>query len=298
MRKSALGLIFSSLVAWPALAQDVTVINDAAKFPEGPEVIDGKLYYVEYGGNTIQIWDGSANSVFWQQDGCGPSALLRMGDGSFFVTCYDSGSMAHVGADGATLANLDKDTDGNALLGPNDITSDGKGGAYFTASGPWESGPIVGKVYHLATDGTIKMLADDLHYANGITLSADGSRLLVNESEAARVISFAVGADGSLSDRRLFVRIADLGITHEWGPYPDGIKRDAKGNYWIGHYSAGQIVVVDPTGTLIGTVEVPSPASPNLAFSADGKTVYVMAVDDTSNAPYLGKVYALTNPWP
>ena len=80
--------------------------------------------------------------------------------------------------------------------------------------------------------------------------------------------------------------------------YPDGIKRDAKGNFWIGHYSAGQLVVVDPEGKLLGTLEVPSAAAPNLAFSADGSTVYVMAVDDTANAPYLGKVYAVVNPWP
>ena len=200
--------------------------------------------------------------------------------------------------DGQTLANYDKDMAGGALLGPNDITTDGEGGAWFTASGPWESTPIVGKVFHINAEGVIVEAANDLHYANGITLSADGKRLLVNESEAARVISFEVEPFGTLGDRRLFVRLADLGIAHEWGPYPDGIKRDAKGNYWIGHYSAGQIAVVDPEGKLLGTLDVPSPAAPNLAFSADGKTVYVMAVDDTANAPYLGKVYAVANPWP
>jgi hypothetical protein len=43
-------------------------------------------------------------------------------------------------------------------------------------------------------------------------------------------------------------------------------------------------------------LEVPSRAAPNLAFSPDGTTVYVMAVDDQQNPPYKGKVYAIANP--
>lgn len=298
MRALGLGAVLLLALAGTAAANGVQVLTEGARFPEGPEVIDGRLYYVEYGGHTIMTWEPAGTRQFWSQEGCGPSALLQLAGGDFLVTCYDSGSIARVSRDGQTLANYDKDSAGGALQGPNDLAPDGKGGAWFTASGPWESGPIVGRVFHIAADGTIVEAADDLHYANGLTLAADGSRLLVNESEAARVISFAVGADGTLSDRRLFVRLTDLGIQHEWGPYPDGIKRDAKGNYWIGHYSAGQLVVVDAEGKLLGTLEVPSAAAPNLTFSADGSTVYVMAVDDTANAPYLGKVYAVVNPWP
>jgi gluconolactonase len=298
MRRILLGTGLVLGLMGAARAADPQVLNDQARFPEGPEVIDGTLYYVEYGGHTIMTWDGKANATLWTQEGCGPSALLGLPGGDFLVTCYDSGTIARVSKDGQTLANYDKDMAGGALLGPNDITTDGEGGAWFTTSGPWESGPIVGKVFHINAEGVIVEAANDLHYANGITLSADGKRLLVNESEAARVISFEVEPYGTLGDRRLFARLADLGIAHEWGPYPDGIKRDAKGNYWVGHYSAGQIAVLDPEGKLLGTLDVPSAAAPNLAFSADGKTVYVMAVDDTANAPYLGKVYAVANPWP
>jgi hypothetical protein len=42
-------------------------------------------------------------------------------------------------------------------------------------------------------------------------------------------------------------------------------------------------------------IEVPSAAAPNLAFSKDGKMIYITAVDDTSAAPYKGKVYAVAN---
>jgi gluconolactonase len=213
--------------------------------------------------------------------------------GGWLVTCYDNGTLVQIDTAGETERVWDEASTGAALVGPNDATTDGRGGAYVTASGPWESGPIVGKVYHLTADGALTAVADDLHYANGIQLSADGKLLYVNESEAGRVITFAVQEDGSLADRRLFVRLTSLEEAAD--AYPDGIKLGPDGNLYIGQYSAGRILVVDKDGKLVRKIEVPSAAAPNLTFSADGKTVYVMAVDEKSAAPYKGKVYAVAN---
>jgi sugar lactone lactonase YvrE len=272
------------------LAAEIEVINDKAAFPEGPVVVDGKLYYTEYGGNTLLVWDNGKTTKLWEQAGCGPSAVIPLGD-DFAVTCYDGGAIARVSKEGKTVATYDKAGDGSPLVGPNDFSSDGKGGLYFTASGPWEAGPIVGKVFHLDADGTIREVANDLHYPNGIVLSKDGSRLFVNESEAARVISFAVGGDGALSDRRLFARLGVVDEASGIGAYPDGIKLGPDGNFYIGQYSKGRIVVVDGEGKFVKAIDVPSATAPNLAFSEDGESAFVTAVDDTANAPYWGKVY-------
>src|SRR6185295_9523431 len=148
---------------------------------------------------------GQENKVLWKQEGCGPSAVIPMGE-NFAVTCYDSGKLAVISKDGRDIASYDKDENGGALVGPNDGTPDGKGGVYFTASGPWEAGPIVGRVLHLSADGKLGEATNDLHYANGITFGPD-KRLYVNESEAGRVVSFAVDDKGQLSDRRMFVRL-------------------------------------------------------------------------------------------
>ena len=291
MRLPALALLclLSSGQTW---AGEAKVLNGEAAFPEGPLWADGKLYYAEYGGNRVSVWDGGSNSVLWAEDGCGPSAVLPFA-GGMLVTCYDNGTFVKITADGKTEQVWDRDSTGAPLVGPNDATPDGKGGAYLTASGPWESTPIVGKVYHLTADGTLTAVADDLHYANGIQLAADGKLLYVNEFEAGRVIVFAVGEDGSFADRRVFVRLSALGEPGD--AYPDGIKLGPDGNLYIGQYSAGRILVVTPEGELARTLEVPSPAAPNLTFSPDGRTVYVMAVDDKQNAPYKGKVYAIAN---
>jgi gluconolactonase len=283
-------LLLLSLLNLPAQAADSKVIDADAGFPEGPLMKDGTLYYAQYGAHKVNRWDGAASSVLWSKDGCGPSAVIAMGDG-FAVTCYDSGEMVRISATGETIDAQAKDSSGAALVGPNDGTPDGKGGIYFTTSGPWESAPIVGRVLHMAPDGTIHEVANDLHYANGVALAPDGQRLYVNESEAGRVISFKVEAEGTLTDRRLFVRLSALDEPPD--AYPDGIKFAPDGNLYIGLYSAGRIVVADKDGKLVRKIEVPSAAAPNLTFSADGKTIYVMSVDDTSAAPYKGKVYAV-----
>ncbi len=288
--KRIIALLAGAAMAASAQAAEIEVINDNAAFPEGPAFVDGKLLYVEYGGNTILSWDGAANAKLWEQPGCGPSAVAPFGD-DLAVTCYDNGSIVRVSKDGTTIATYEKAEDGSPLVGPNDLASDGRGGLYFTASGPWEAAPIVGKVYNLSADGTIREVADDLHYANGLALSGDGGRLMVNESEAGRVISFAVGEDGGLSDRRLCVRVGVVDEASGIGAYPDGIKLGPDGNFHIGQYSTGRIVVVDAEGKLVRVIEVPSPTAPNLAFDPDGKSIYVMSVDDTENAPYRGKVY-------
>jgi gluconolactonase len=281
-----------TLSAGTCFAAEPVVINGDASFPEGPVMSDGKLLYVEYGAHKVDQWDGKSNTVLWQQDGCGPSAIVPLGDG-FAITCYDSGRMVQISKQGKTVAAFDKDDAGQPLVGPNDGTPDGKGGIYFTVSGPWEPGPIVGRVLHMSADGKIHEVANDLHYANGVALAPDGKRLFVNESEAGRIVSFKVEPDGSLSDRRLFVRLYQSGEAAD--AYPDGIKFGPGGHLYVGEYSAARILELDADGKTLKVFTVPSAASPNFTFSPDGKTIYVMAVDDKSAAPYKGKVYAIPN---
>lgn len=266
-----------------------------ARFPEGPLWHRGLLYYVEYGGHTVMTWDGEAAVQLWRQEGCGPSAVVPTGRGELLVACYDANSVVRISPAGETLGAYTQSANGRPFVGPNDFTRDGRGGIYFTASGPWESAGIVGKIFYRAPDGAIRLVADDLHYPNGLALSADGGTLYCAESEAFRVIQLAVGEDGSLSDRRLFVRLGEL--VPDGGPatFPDGLEVDGRGRLYIGQLSAGQILVVDAAGKLERTLEVPSPSAPNLALGPQEGVVYVTAVDDVDQAPWPGKLYRVPN---
>jgi sugar lactone lactonase YvrE len=278
-----------------SFAGGVKIINDKAAFPEGPCWHQEKLFYVEYGGHTVMTWDGKSNQTFWRQDGCGPAAVVPMESGDLLVTCYDSNEIVRISSGGKTTASYKNDKNGQTFVGPNDFCADKGGGVYFSASGPWESAPIVGKIFYIDPKGSIAEVANDIHYANGLALSQDGKTLFCAESEASRVIQFSVGNDGTLSDRRLFVRIGAVDVKSGMSAYPDGLKIDREGNLYIGQFSMGRIVVVTPDGKLKKAIEVPSPSAPNLTLNADESVMYVMAVDDVNTAPYLGKVYEVFN---
>ena len=99
-----------AVLATAASAAEPKVINEKAAFPEGPAFIDGKLHYVEYGGNTILVWDGSTKTKLWEQAGCGPSAVLPLGVTEFKVStvlAFDVGVFAAVwGALGGLCAQV------------------------------------------------------------------------------------------------------------------------------------------------------------------------------------------------
>ena len=110
-------------------------------------------------------------------------------------------------------------------------------------------------------------------------------------------MAFDVGDDGSLSNRREFARVNDIA---GGGPplAPDGLKTDAKGNLYIALYEGGKVLVADPSGKLLATIDPPAPKVSNVGFGADAGMLYITGVLDGSAAPWPGEVYRIANPVP
>lgn len=278
----------------------VKIINDDAHYPEGPIWYQDKLYYVEYDRNAVMTWNGKNNQLFSTEKGCGQSAVVPTAQGEFLATCYDNGTIGRIAADGTVLTPYTHDKDGNGFVGPNDFAPDSHGGIYFSTSGS-HGDAIDGKVFYISAEHIISQKAADLHGTNGLAVSKDGTLLYVVETDENRLLKFKIAADGSLSDRRIFVNLDDLTnhVVHLW---PDGVKIDSRGEIYIGQSArethvpfAGVIFVVDAKGKLLRQLTLPSLQVPNFAFSPDEKTLYVTAVDQIDKSPYRGKVYSITN---
>ena len=281
-------------VSHVAAAADIAVVAKDVRYPEGPLWVDGNLYFVEYGGHTVMRLTGTELEKVWERPGCGPAALVRAG-GDLLVTCYDENTLVLVSPTGETKQVYDRDAADLPFVGPNDFTADRMGGIYMSVSGPWESGPIVGKILYRTQDGSLRTVADDLHYANGLALSPDGKTLYCSEMYAHRIVAFTVGEDGSLTDRRELARVADIAGSAK--PLaPDGLKTDANGNLYIALYEGGEVLVADPAGKLLARIDPPGPNVSNVAFGSDESVLYITAVLDNLAAPWPGEVYRVANP--
>ncbi len=286
-------------VGAPAVGGPPEAIAPEARYPEAPVWHDGALYFVEYSTGDVKRWDGVRVSTWWHRDACGPSGLIVLGD-RWWVACYDENAIVELGADGSTRRVVSADAGGHGFTGPNDFTPDGHGGLYFSASGAYEaSAPITGKVMRLLPDGErVVVAADTIHYPNGLTLDRDHDHLLVAEMLAGRVLSFAVGADGTLGARSVWARLADLAPVRPGADAydgPDGLKLGPDGNVYIAHNGSGRVLVVGPDRRLVRTLDVPTRFVTNVNFGpSPAGAVFVTGVFDQWNAPFAGAVYRFT----
>jgi gluconolactonase len=272
------------------------VISRAIRSPEGPIFVDGTLYLVDYAGHDVVRLTENSAKVIWHRDGCGPTGLAHVPEG-LLVACFDGKQVATISLDGRTLSIVENDETGQRLREPNDFASDGRGGVYFSGTGPWEPRPIVGKIYYRSADRRVRTVASDLHSPNGLVLSPDGRLLYVAESFASRILLFNVAADGSLSERREFLKLSEVlpgagGRTYT----PDGLRIDRQGNLFVGFWDGACFAVISPDGKLIKQIDLPAPHDPNLAITPDGRSVILTGVFDLPDNGSRGELYRVPNP--
>ncbi len=107
---------------------------------------------------------------------------------------------------------------------------------------------------------------------NGIEVSPDGRRLYVGESVQRRIWVYDIGADGTLSGKRVFASFADHGL--------DGMRCDRDGNLYVTRHGGGTVAILAPDGTISREVRLKGRLPSNVAFGGrDGRTVFVTVQD-------------------
>jgi gluconolactonase len=162
-----------------------------------------------------------------------------------------------------TLA--DKWTDGTALtVRPNDLTADGKGGAYFTG----------GCLYYASPKG-VSVEAENLR-TNGIVFSPDEKTLYV--TNGGSVVAFDVKGPGMLTNRRDFAKLPE-------GSGGDGMVVDSQGRLYVTANPGLQ--VFDKAGMYLGVIPTPRGVISVTFAGRDRKTLYVIGsgADDDSGQP-------------
>jgi sugar lactone lactonase YvrE len=198
------------------------------KFAESPRWHDGKLWFLDIHGKAIKTVDmqGQSSTVLdlpFIPNGFGltPEATIVVGDALGRRIHRWDGAVLQQVADVSGLTTFclsDGVVDANGRLYIGDI-----GYNFFDrANKPSESCVIV----LVTPGGKASVVADSLHFPNGMVISPDGRTLIVGETMGHRLTAYDIGEDGSLSNRRVWAQLGD-GVT------PDGICLDAEGAVWV-----------------------------------------------------------------
>jgi len=236
---------------------------------EGPAGdADGNVYAVNFlRQGTIGRVDPSGEcTVVASLPGDSVGNGIRIEDGNLFVADYVNHNVLRIDPTSGAVEIFAHES---GMSQPNDLTITAAGVLY--ASDPnWGEG--TGQIWRIVTDGSVTRVAEGMGTTNGIEVSPDGKRLYVNESKQRNIWSFAIGEDGSLSDKRLFRRFSDHGF--------DGMRCDVDGNLYVSRYGKGTVVKISPEGELLREINILGPRPSNLCFGgADGRTVFVTEVE-------------------
>jgi sugar lactone lactonase YvrE len=159
----------------------------------------------------------------------------------------------------------------------NDGFVDSEGFLWFGSMDDNEEDPS-GALYQLGAEGCVRR---DPGYVvtNGPAESPDGKTLYHTDTLAGVIYAFDRTRSGSLSNKRVFVRLP------AGGGYPDGPIVDAEGCVWTGVFGGWSLQRYSPGGELLGKIELPCSAVTKAAFGdEDLKTLYITTAHVALNA--------------
>jgi len=257
-------------------------------FPEGPVLDrDGNLYLVNFKATVIHKVTPDGNVSVVVDVGAFNNGALFDSKGNLIIASSGLRAILKYSSEGG-LTVLASVSDGDSLLGPNDMAWDDRGNLYFTDPRGSSDRKRIGGIHYVGKDGIARRFAGGLAYPNGIAFDLDKSHLYISETMANRILRYEVNPDGSAGEVSIFFEFPGDSI-------PDGMKLNVEGNLWVAVHKRGEVWQISDRGDLIHTIKMPSKYVTNLTFGGDDmKTMYITCPEDwiTDN----GKVYTLRVP--
>jgi sugar lactone lactonase YvrE len=236
---------------------------------ESPRWHGDRLYFSDWtAGEVLAVDPGGRGEVIARVRSL-PLCTAWLPDGRLVVVSSQDGLLLRLESDGSlvTHANLGRP-------GWNDIVADGRGNIYVNGAG---FNPMAGEAFrpggvsHVAPDGSVRQVADDIAFPNGMAVTADNATLIVADSYRHQLVGFDIAKDGTLSGRRIW---ADLGEAA-----PDGICVDAENAVWYAEVPGRRCARVAEGGAELQTVPLDRGGFACVLGGQDHSTLFITAAE-------------------
>ncbi|WP_194819650.1 SMP-30/gluconolactonase/LRE family protein [Nocardia sp. XZ_19_385] len=267
------------------------VLLEGIVFGESPRWHDGRLWFSDWGaGQVIAVGDDRRHEVVASVDSF-PMCIDFLPDGQLLIVDSARRRLLRREPSGALVEHADLSAISEQPW--NDIVVDARGNAYVDNIGfDFPGGEFAPGVIALVTaDGTVRQVAGDLAFPNGLAITPDGRTLVVAESYADQLTAFDIAPDGTLGGRRVWAKTP--------GDHPDGICFDAEGRLWYADVGNQHCVRVGEGGQILATLELDRGAFACALSRGENPRLYVVGQSwgGESDSP-TGRVVAFPAPAP
>jgi sugar lactone lactonase YvrE len=244
--------------------QQLRTVLEGGGFFEGPRWHEGTWWVSDFYRRTVsRVTPDGAEAVVVEVEGQ-PSGLGWLPDGSLVVVSMKDHRVLRY-ADGTLSTHADLTEHCGGHLNDLVVTDAGQvfvGDFGFDLMGGGDA--RTASLKRIDPDGTVSVAAEGLQFPNGMVVPPDGGTLVVGETLGNRYTAFDLGADGALTNRRVWAPLGPevTGRTTEevlgqLTVAPDGCALDAEGHVWAADAVGGRVVRVAQGGAIIDEVAAP-----------------------------------------
>jgi sugar lactone lactonase YvrE len=266
------------------MAPEMTVVLDGLSFLECPRWQDGRLWVSDFYTNQVLATDGRGGAEVMAEVPGQPSGLGFLPDGRALIVSMRDQRILVRDESGGLTEHADLSGVVPAVL--NDMVVDAQGGAYvgnfgfdLMAGAPLRDTTIT----RVAPDGSVSTAADGLGFPNGMVI-LPGGVLVVAETFAGRLTAFDIGADGGLTNRRVWATFGEPPTTDDvetalaqLAVAPDGICADAEGAIWVADALHARLLRVREGGEILTEIPTKMGVFACMLGGADGRTLFACA---------------------
>jgi gluconolactonase len=264
--------------------QQLETLYVGSRWAEGPVYAPAwrQLIWSDIPNDRLLRWDETTGTVGVFRSPAGYVNGNTLDRSGRLVSCEQGNRrVTRTEYDGSVTVIADRFA-GRRLNSPNDATVKSDGSIWFSDPDFGIRSDYEGhradseigacNVYRLDPgDGSVRLVAEGLSGPNGLVFSADESRLLVSDTRANRIVSYAVNDDGTLAPGQLFAECSAGNF--------DNLRLDEEGRVWVGACEDG-VHCYAPDGTLIGKIKTPEIVA-NLCFGGPKRNRMFLAANTT-----------------
>jgi sugar lactone lactonase YvrE len=268
------------------MARDVSVLLTGIYFGEGPRWHEGRLWFSDFYAHTVKSVSLAGDVRVEVEIDDQPSGLGWMPDGSLLIVGMTKRQVLRRFPDGTM--DVHADLSNIATFHCNDMVVDAEGRAYvgnfgFDLDEAMATRSVedvlanhqTAKLACVQPDGSVSVVAEDMHFPNGSMITPDGTTLIVGETIGFCLTAFDIGPSGALSNRRVW---APTGMR-----VPDGACLDAEGAVWFANAMGTECVRIAEGGEVLEVVETGQPCFACMLGGDDGKTLFMLTADSAES---------------